>query len=484
MSARSSVVRTLTRVLVVVVAFALGATAAVLADRDGGGASAAREPTAAERAGDGDGANAEDGGRFLERLKGQTQEVAAQQADQVRLAREKVEHVVFLIKENRTFDTIFGRFPGADGATVGETCDGTEVPLRRAADRTIDVEHSFVAGLRVINGGRMNCFDDLWNGGTLNSYVQFRPEQIPSYWAYAKRFALADRFFSSIYGPTGPEHLWTLAAQSDRFVDHVRPDQAGTGPAREYCDDPEELAWSFKELSSKQEDLAFELEEQPNTLALVRRFWEERWPCTDITVLPDYLEREGISWRYYRGDNPWVQPLRQVPHVWNGPMRKHIVDETRFIRDVENGELPAVSWLIPKVLESEHPPNGMCVGENWTVRQLNALMRSPYWESTVVVIAWDDFGGFYDHVPPPHVDLYGFGLRVPALIVSPWVKPGSVYSRVLEFSSVLKMIERIHELPPLGERDRRANDMLDAFDFTQEPLPPLIRQERDCSTVR
>jgi phospholipase C len=117
------------------------------------------------------------------------------------------------------------------------------------------------------------------------------------------------------------------------------------------------------------------------------------------------------------------------------------------------------------------------------VRQLNALMQSPDWKHTAIVLTWDDFGGFYDHVPPPHVDIYGYGPRVPAIIISPWVRPGSIYSETTDFSSVLKMMSVIFDLPSLTERDANADDLLGAFDFEQRPNRPLVLQERDCSQV-
>jgi phospholipase C len=125
----------------------------------------------------------------------------------------------------------------------------------------------------------------------------------------------------------------------------------------------------------------------------------------------------------------------------------------------------------------------MCVGENWTVEVLNAIMRSPEWKHTAVVITWDDFGGFYDHVPPPHVDLWGFGPRVPMLLISPWARQGHIAIDTLEFSSVLKMIETIWDLPALTERDRRASDMLNLFDFESDPAPKTLLEPRDCPAL-
>ena len=155
-------------------------------------------------------------------------------------AREKIKRIVFIIKENRSFDHMFGRFPGADGATEGQTCEGETVELSRSPDVVLDIAHSFVAGLTVVNGGEMNCFDRIDNGQELAGYSQYHREDIANYWRYAEEFVLSDRFFSSIYGPTGVEHLWTLAGQADRFVDHERPGQYGTGKPQEYCADPEE----------------------------------------------------------------------------------------------------------------------------------------------------------------------------------------------------------------------------------------------------
>jgi phospholipase C len=167
-----------------------------------------------------------------------------------------------------------------------------------------------------------------------------------------------------------------------------------------------------------------------------------------------------------------------------GPLYRQVVTDDAFFTDLANGNLPAVSWLIPDVAVSEHPAAAsMCAGQNWTVKVMNALMQSPDWKHTAVVITWDDFGGFYDHVPPPHVDLWGLGPRVPMLLISPWAKPGFIAHDTLEFSSVLKMIETIWDVPPLTARDRHAGDMLNLFDFSQRPNPPLILPQQDCTGV-
>jgi phospholipase C len=392
----------------------------------------------------------------------------------IALARRRIKHVVFLIKENRTFDNMFGTFPGANGATAGTKCDGTTVPLKSAVDREPDLGHSFTDGLSAIDGGAMDCFADAgystYTGG----------KGIPNYWAYARRFTLADHFFSSVYGPTGIEHLWTFASQSDRFVDHERPGQLGSA-GREFCDDPLETAFSFPKMTRSEQERIYRLEEEgPDGAAAVRASWQTRWPCVDVKVLPDLLDQRGITWKEYLGANQWVQPLRIVRHVRFSSMYRNVVSEESFFRDLRADRLPAVSWLTPSFAESDHPPKSICAGENWTVDTLNQIMTSPSWSSTAVILTWDDFGGFFDHVPPPHVDLYGLGPRVPTLVISPWAKRGVVDHETMEFASVLRFIETIYDLPPLTSRDANTTDMLSAFDFSQTPQPPLILHQRTC----
>jgi phospholipase C len=171
-----------------------------------------------------------------------------------------------------------------------------------------------------------------------------------------------------------------------------------------------------------------------------------------------------------------------IPHIRYGPMWKHVVNNVRFVQDLQAGKMPDVSWLLPPIAESDHPDYGpLCPGENWTVDTIDAIMQSPEWAHTAIFLTWDDYGGFYDHVPPPHVDVYGDGPRVPLLVISPYARPGYILHRTSEFSSVIRFIEELHGLPSMGRRDATANDLLDAFDFQQKPIPPLMLTPRDCS---
>ncbi|GIU97965.1 MAG: hypothetical protein KatS3mg013_1768 [Actinomycetota bacterium] len=411
-----------------------------------------------------------------------------------------IKHVVFLIKENRSFDHYFGRYPGADGATEGGTLicdaqgcrDGPTVPLKPAPYiMPHDLSHGFASGLYAINGGKMNGFNIIVGGDDLTGYVQHSRKTLPAYWAYADRFVLADRFFTSMFGPTFPEHLYTVAAQSYGIIDNkTNADTTGN-----YCDDPNEYTKRFptEDLTKRDVRQIMRLEREitkeiPDQLYRISQYWETTRTCIDIPVLPDLLEEAGVRWKYYANPDVWMNALQAIDHIRNGPLWRKVQPPERFIDDVERGRLPEVSWLIPPEGLNEHPGAGtnVCKGENWTVEQINAIMASKYWPTTAIVIVWDDFGGFYDHVPPPHYDIMGLGPRTPALIISPWTRRGDnpdggyIDSTEYEFSSVLRFIEELHGLEPMTDRDARADPLSGAFDFTQEPrLDPLIIEPRD-----
>lgn len=413
-----------------------------------------------------------------------------------------IEHIVFIVKENRTFDNYFARYPGADGTETGMTSTGEEVELEVATDVfEPDLGHSFLDGVEGINGGEMDRWDLVANGETMNGYTSFTREGIPNYWAYADNFVLSDRTFSSMYGPTFPEHLYTVAATAGDVVGNKDP----LGGEGGYCADPAEYAPAFEgglTEAEKQEIMEAEAQTfEPGDefdYADITKYWESIRACFDFEVLPDQLEREGISWKYYAADGSWMNALLAIEHIYEDPkiwgpkvQDPLILDEAtgavegeRFLREIERGNLKEVTWVVPPPGENEHPGGpSVCVGENWTVRHVNAIMNSEFWEKTAIFITWDDFGGFYDHVPPPQYDHMGLGPRVPMLIISPWAKEGYVDSTEYEFSSVLKFIETMKGLECMTDRDCQANNMLNAFDFEQEPDfegRKLLLEERDC----
>ncbi len=421
-----------------------------------------------------------------------------------------IEHVVFIIKENRSFDNYFATYPGAEGTTEGGTIvcdedgcrDGKVVELTKGTDvYPHDLTHCFRCGLVGINGGKMNGFNRMNGvipqtenadvfGADMTGYSYLDRKEIPNYWAYADRFVLADHFFTSMYGPTLPEHLYTVAAQANWIVDN----KSTTDHEGSYCDDPTEYATRFNPRDARRfAERIMELEREinangSNTYELADH-WGKIRLCFDIPVLPDQLEDAGISWKYYANENAWMNVLQMIEHVRYGAMWNNVRPPTEFVRDVRKGEMPAVSWIVPDESYNEHPGAGKstCAGENWTVHQVNTIMRSEFWESTAIVVVWDDFGGFFDHVPPPQVDIMGLGPRTPALIISPYTRAGDnadggyVDSTTYEFSSVLAFIEQVFGLEPMTERDAKASPLLGAFDFENPRFDKLVLPIReDC----
>ena len=394
-----------------------------------------------------------------------------------------IEHVVFIIKENRTFDNYFGRYPGADGARYGETSTGERVKLRVAKDVLgHDLGHGFESGVKSINGGEMNGFDTVLAGETMDGYTQFTRKGMPNYWAYADNFVLGDRMFTPMYGPTFPAHLYTVGAHAANVTNNKKG--AGRAAPGGYCDDHNEIVTRFRDLTKEETEDVMEAEEESD-VETIRSYWEEVWPCFDFRVLPDELNEAGISWHYYADNGSWMNALLAIKHMrFSEHWGKDITPEEELLPDIRNEELSQVSWIVPGPGVNEHPFNtSVCVGENWTVNVVNELMESKYWDSMAIFLVWDDFGGFYDHVPPPHYDIMGLGPRSPLLIISPWAKEGYIDSTTYEFSSVLKFMETIYGLDCLTKRDCQANDMMNAFDFEQEADPEdrkLILEEREC----
>jgi phospholipase C len=199
------------------------------------------------------------------------------------------------------------------------------------------------------------------------------------------------------------------------------------------------------------------------------------------------LNNAGLSWKYYgvsKGTPGYVwSPFDAIRHIRFSPQwTTNVLDKDQFANDAVNNSLAAVSWITTDVEESEHPGHDQvpCVGENSSVALINAVMQSAAWNSTVIFVSWDDFGGFYDHVPPPQLDAWGLGPRVGLLIISPFAKSGYIEHTQLEFSSIVRFIEELYGLPFLTARDRNSADIWDAFNFTAPPQAPLLLQAQTC----
>ncbi len=428
-------------------------------------------------------------------------------------AKLPIHHVVFLVKENRTYDNYFGKFPGANGATTGKVSDGGTIPLAPLLDKsTPDISHAWAAALTSYDNGAMDKFDLITNAlhpdaGTPLGYQVADETDIPNYWKLAKQFVLGDNFYSSLHGPSFPNHLYTIAAQSGGVEDNPTHKDASasaptvapcSGPGS--CPEPGEAGLEPTDITPLPEKRGvWGCDADPRTKVPVldqEGDVIEIYPCLDFPTLGDVLTANGVSWKMYaptsgvddagfQGSAGYIWTVYDaIRHIRDSAeWKSHVVPTEQFAIDAKNGNLPAVSWISTPSPVSEHPPASVCEGENWTVSLLQALAAGANWNDTAMFITWDDFGGFYDHVAPTQIDKFGLGFRVPLLVVSPFAKQGFVYSERTEFSSVLKFIETNWDLPALTDRDKASPDMTAVFDFSQPPRSlPTLTQRSSCPT--
>jgi phospholipase C len=385
-----------------------------------------------------------------------------------------IDHVIIIVKENHTFDNFFGSFPGAEGTQTAQTSTGPVAVGRAPVQLTRDLCHTHACALDDWNQGNMNHWDlgDTRNASDQLAFAQYTESDIPNYWKLARTFALADHFFASMLGPSFPGHMFALAAQTGWALGN--PSQLTPWG----CDDAQ--------------GTTIDVQDQQSCTT------KQVFPCFKFPTLADLLPAKGLSWKFYGSKLP---PL--VGETWSmfdaidqvrntDAWTSHVVDQSQFDQDAMNGTLPNVTWLVPQDLNSEHPPFNVCAGENWTIGHLNAVMQGPLWNRVAIVFTYDDFGGWYDHVPPPkqygcsQAQPYGLGFRLPAIFISPYARPGFVFKEVAHQASVVKFVETIFGLPSLSSQDPAAqdgpdtNDLLGAFDFSQPPQPPLVLPQRSC----
>ncbi len=379
----------------------------------------------------------------------------------------KIRHIIIIVRENHSFDNLFGRFPGADGTEYAR--EGKKrVKMGDTPDRlTTDIYADSRTTKRSINNGRMNDFyltKNAFQSGRDVADTQYRQQQIPDYWAYAKDFSLADHFFANIQSQSFPNHLALIAGRNLDVIDNP----TDKGHVYEWgCDSPSgSRAATFH---AGKHGLAF--------------------PCFNAKTLADEADKAGVTWKYYapsRGDLGYVwSTYDAIKHIRYSPeWGSHVVPTANFLTDVSSGQLPALSWLVAGLKTSEHPPESECRGENWTVQQINAVMKSPLWSSSLIILTWDDYGGFYDHVAPPHLGAYSLGLRVPLLLISPYTRPHLIYRSPLDFSSILKYVEEQYALPHLAKFNRKENGIGAMLNLSQTPLPPVQMPVQKCPPTK
>lgn len=363
-----------------------------------------------------------------------------------------IQHLVVLMQENHTFDNYFGTYPGAEGIPAGvcmpvnptNAANKDCVTPYHIGDRLIDLDdpdHSLDTFLMQYNNGKLDGFvyalnQRNQNGALTMGYYDGR--DVPYYWNLADEYVLYDHFFSSEHGGSFTNHMYWVTGQ----LGGRRPSADG---------------------------------------------------YQNIPTIFDRLEERGISWKFYvqnydasvnyrllKGGGTdqlpsqviWVPLLSMDRFIDDPKLASHIVDMSEYYKDLENGTLPAVSYIVPSGA-SEHPPGNIQSGQKFVKSLIQSLMRSSVWGNSAFLLSYDDWGGWYDHVVPPQVDQNGYGYRVPAILVSPYARRGYIDNTVLDFTSILKFIEENWNLQPLTQRDASAKSFASGFDFAQAPRDPV-----------
>ena len=382
-----------------------------------------------------------------------------------------IKHVIIIVQENHSFDNLFATFPGADGATSGKMSNGQTIPLKKSKLFSPKFFENSHAAFEVdYDNGNMDGWDKVYVGSVYCpkcAYEYVNPKQIQPYWNMASTYGLADHMFPSETSGSFSAHQDLIRGDSqlnntERLIDF--PTHGPWG-----CDAPPGTTTPLIEYGGKY------VQNGP-------------FPCTNqfssskgYETLRDLLDAKGVSWKYYTpslfdGGLPgaYWDAYDVVYSVRNGPewTTNIISPEKTILHDASHGKLAAVSWVIPDAANSDHAGFGKTdTGPSWVAQVVNAIGKSKYWNSSAIIILWDDWGGWYDHEPPPQLDYAGLGFRVPMILVSPYAIPGNISHTQYEFGSVVKFVEEVWNLGSLGTTDVRANSIDDMFDFGQKPRP-------------
>ncbi len=432
---------------------------------------------------------------------------------------DKIEHVVIIVQENRSFDHYFGTYPGADGIpmtdgtpTVCAPDPRTDECVRPYHDRSLvntGGPHAQQDFVRDIDHGRMDGFVTTAQqalpgkqraqpvaGRDVMGYHDAR--EIPNYWRYAQDFVLQDHMYAPLASWSLPEHLALVSAWSAFCTRRDDPSSCRDSPQR--VELPPDVS-------------------NPRVLSYGPKVDQPNYAWTDLTWL---LAHAHVSWRYYLavGAEPDCRnaaqvtcpKVRQRPHttgIWNplpyfttvrqDHQLANIQDTQHLYRAARTGTLPSVAWVIPNHGTSEHPGTRITDGQAYVTRVVNAIMQGPDWSSTAIFLTWDEAGGFYDHVAPPVVGGNQFGLRVPGLVISPYARQGLIDDQTLSFDAYVRFIEdrflhgarldpatdgRPDPRPSVRETAPGLGDLAADFDFSQAPRPPVLLPERPPPTWR
>jgi len=417
-----------------------------------------------------------------------------------------IKHVVIVIQENRSFDNFFATFPGANGTLTGQAAamptpvaqscasnpkhpqvitQPTTIPLAKVSITgkgynkynfgwNNDLDHIYKGYYTELDAGRMDGFDLVYFGPDGEShqaectyaYQYVNPSEIAPYWDIAKQYVLADNTFATQGSSSFTGHQDLIAGATQ------------ISATESIIDNPTNTPWGCDSPPGTKTSL---IVNYGTSLKYLQ--FDGPYPCFTYKTLRDRLDAKKISWKYYAADTKgfvtglWsafdaIQAVRKGPEWQTNVM----ISPKVIFDDISENQLPSVVWLTPNAPDSDHPyvsvnrkPTDL--GPSWVASVVNAIGKSSYWNSTAIVIVWDDSGGFYDHVKPPFTDTQGgLGFRVPMLIVSPYVQPHVEHTQY-EFGSILKFIEQTFGLRSLETTDERAASIVNAFNLTQTPRP-------------
>jgi phospholipase C len=370
------------------------------------------------------------------------------------LGNHKIQHVIIMVQENRTFDNLFHGFPGADTASTGKTHTGAIVPLTAGhLEEYYDLGHSHANFETEYDNGKDDGFDEVPTSPTSTSLAPYQyviQSEVQPYFDIATEFTIADHNFASQNGPSFPGHEYLIAGQA-AGADDDPSDEEPWG-----CDAPPSTTVPIYSANGTE---------------------TEAFPCFNYQTLGDLLDAAHLSWRYYTTIGTQLalevlpNPYDAVKHIRYGPdwAIDTVTPSTRIVDDIQSGNLASVSWVNSPAAASDHPELNDGHGPSWVASVVNAVGESKYYDNTVVLVTWDDWGGWYDHVVPQEYNALGHGFRVPLLVASAWSKHGYVSHVTHESASILKFVETVYHLPSLGTRDAAADDLADCFNFSQKP---------------
>jgi phospholipase C len=373
----------------------------------------------------------------------------------------KIQHIVIIVQENRSFNNLFYGFPGAKTVKYGYNTSGEKITLAPVGlETTWDIEHQLAGFLAACNGTgsypgtdcQMNGFDnEYWGCGSScpNAPYSYVPHsETKPYFFMGKHYVLADQMYASnVDASSFISHQYIVAGQASSAFDYPSSSWGCEGSSRD------KIA----------------------TLNQDRQYGSNIPMCFNNNTLGAEMDAAGLSWAYYAsavyGDGGIWSAYQNIAPIYNGPdwSSDVISPQTNFFSDVSSGKLRSLSWVTPTCENSDHAGCGSKTGPAWVASLVNAIGTSKYWDSTAIFIFWDDYGGWYDPEPPAKLDYDGLGMRIPMLIVSAYAKEGHVSHTHYEHGSILKFVEKTFGLPALAPSDKRAAAPDDAFDFNAPP---------------